>query len=117
MLGGLGFAAGCAQPSTSVSIPLTAEALQRKADAEQSYISCLSKAAQYIDDKVSSVANLAILAAPLCYPQFSAFEDASVAGMTRDARKAFDKQGDALQLRMAEDSLRREREGPTTASR
>ncbi len=84
--------------------------------ARADYVACLDAASRYMDDKVSAIETLTIRVAPLCYPQFAHFADVSAAVTGGDTGGAFEKRGDALQVEMAADSLRRERDGDKLAA-
>jgi hypothetical protein len=77
--------------------------------SENAYRACLVRAARYIDAGSADVAGLASLIAPMCYPQFSAFEAAADAGFSDRDRWVFDHAGDQRQIDLASDAVRTER--------
>ena len=84
---------------------MTADQERERADARQAYLSCLKQAAQYIKGRGSSSSDEANLVAPLCYAQFTRFEDASTVAMSTRDRRAFDRGSDKRQLDFATDAI------------
>jgi len=113
----LAIAAGCAAPEMKssqqaeaaeplpVQVPMTPDQERERADARQAYVSCLKQAAQYIKARGGSSGDEANLVAPLCYAQFTRFEEASTAAMSTRDRRAFDRAGDKRQLDFAADAV------------
>jgi hypothetical protein len=82
--------------------------------AENAYRACLVKAARYADSgsaaaKSSDASDLATLIAPMCYPQFSAFEAAAAASFSDRDRSVFYYAGDQRQIALASEAIRAER--------
>ena len=91
-----------------VQTPLTPEEEKDRADARQAYLSCLKQAAQYLASKAGITGDQASLVAPLCYAQFSRFEDASTVAMSTRDKRAFDRAGDKRQLDIAAEAIRQQ---------
>jgi hypothetical protein len=117
----LAVAAGCASPDTGstrhaqaepemvpVQAPLTPEEEKDRAEARQAYLSCLRQAAQYLTSKGAVSGDEASLVAPLCYGQFSRFEEASTVAMSTRDKRTFDRAGDKRQLDLATDAVRQQ---------
>jgi hypothetical protein len=114
----LAIGAGCAAPEMKsnqqaeaaaeplpVQVPMTPDQERERADARQAYVSCLKQAAQYIKGNGGSSGDEANLVAPLCYAQFTRFEDASTAAMSTRDRRAFERGGDKRQLDFAAEAV------------
>ena len=117
----LAVAAGCTTPDTGtnrqaqaeaepVPVPaqLTPEQEKDRADARQAYVACLRQAAQYLNAKGIPAGDEASLVAPLCYGQFTRFEDASTVAMSTRDKRAFDRAGDKRQVDLAADAIRQQ---------
>ena len=114
-------AVGCTTPDTSSSrqastapevvpaqAPLTPEEEKDRADARQAYLSCLRQAARYLASNGGANGDEASLVAPLCYAQFSRFEDASTVAMSTRDKRAFDRAGDKRQIDIAAEAIRQQ---------
>ena len=114
----LAVAAGCATPETRSSqrlaeqaepIPvqasLTPDQERERSEAKQAYVSCLRQAAQFIKAQGGAKGDEPNLVAPLCYAQFTRFEDASTATMSTRERRVYDRAGDKRQLDFATDAV------------
>ena len=117
----LAVAAGCAAPEVRssrqvaeaaepipVQLPMSPDQERERADAKRAYVSCLKQAAQYMKAASGAKGDEANLVAPLCYAQFSRYEDASTAAMSTRDRRAFDRAGDKRQLDFAADAVRQQ---------
>jgi len=117
----LAVAAGCTTPDAGANrqaqaapgavpalAPLTADEEKDRADARQAYLSCLKQAAQYMASKGVVSGDEASLVAPLCYAQFSRFEDASTVAMSTRDKRAYDKAGDKRQVEIAAEAIRQQ---------
>ena len=117
----LALAAGCATPEVSTSrqaqagpepvpVPsqLTPDQEKDRADARQAYLSCLRQAAQYMTAKGIPTGDEASLVTPLCYGQFTRFEDASTVAMSTRDKRAYDRAGDKRQVDLATDAIRQQ---------
>jgi hypothetical protein len=115
----LAVATGCTMPDTAgnrhaqedaepapVQVPMTAQQERDRAEARQAYVSCLRQAAQYIGDKGGATGDQTSAVAPLCYAQFTRFEDAATVSMSTRDKRAFDRAGDKQQLDFASDAIR-----------
>jgi hypothetical protein len=91
-----------------VQAPLTPEQEKDKAEARQAYLTCLRQAAQYLTSKGGVSGDQASLVAPLCYAQFTRFEDASTVAMSTRDKRAFDRAGDKRQVDFAADAIRQQ---------
>lgn len=91
-----------------VQAPLTPEEEKDRAEARQAYLSCLRQAAQYLTSKGTVSGDEASLVAPLCYGQFSRFEEASTVAMSTRDKRTFDRAGDKRQLDLATDAVRQQ---------
>ncbi len=112
--------AGCATPAgphgsqtaemeTPPAPPvLTPDQERDKAEARQVYMACLKQAAHFAEQKAMAAGDIAEVIAPMCYPQFSAYEIAAAAGMEGRALRYFDRQGDKRQLEFAAEAIRQE---------
>ncbi len=110
----LALAAGCAGKSLTASGPAVAapdrQAAERQNAAQAAYRACLGAAVRYADDHAVSVERLALLIAPMCYPQFSWMEQTATVGMTRGAKRRFIQEGDQRQVDFATDAIVAERQ-------
>ena len=98
-----------AEPETMpVQAPMTPEEEKDRAEARQAYLSCLKQAAQYLNAKGGVTGDKASLVAPLCYAQFTRFEDASTVAMSTRDKRAYDRAGDKRQLDIAAEALRQQ---------
>jgi hypothetical protein len=77
--------------------------------ARQDYVHCLTWAAHYADSATTTASSLALVVAPLCYPQFSRLEAVTMAGLSRQRRRIFAHGADQLQMEMAANAVRQER--------
>jgi hypothetical protein len=112
----LAIGAGCTTPEVSssrqaeadvpvpVQVPMTPDQERDRADARQAYMSCLKQAAQYMKAQGDDPS----LVAPLCYGQFTRFEDASTVAMSTRDKRTFDRAGDKRQLDMATDAIQQQ---------
>lgn len=111
--------AGCAAPEMKsgrqavneplpVQVPMSADQQREQAEARQDYVSCLRQAAQYLSARKDVSGDQASLVAPLCYAQFTRFEDASTVAMSTRDKRAFDRAGDKRQLDFASDAIRQQ---------
>ena len=91
-----------------VETPMTPEQEKDRAEARQAYLSCLRQAAQYLNAKGGVTGDQASLVAPLCYAQFTRFEDASTVAMSTRDKRAYDRAGDKRQLDFASDAIRQQ---------
>jgi hypothetical protein len=91
-----------------VEASLTPEQEKDRADARQAYVSCLRQAVRYMASKGAASGDEATLAAPLCYAQFSRFEDASTVSMSTRDKRAYDRAGDKRQLDFATEAVRQQ---------
>ncbi len=113
----LAVAASCAAPETGssrqvgaaeplpVQVPMSPDQEKDRVDARQAYVSCLKQAAQYIKAQGGSSGDEAALVAPLCYAQFTRFEDASTVAMSTRDKRAYDRAGDKRQVDFASDAI------------
>jgi hypothetical protein len=117
----LAVAAGCAAPEMRsgqqaaeaaepipVQVPMTPDQERERADAKRAYVSCLKQAAQYMKTQGGASGDEANLVAPLCYAQFSRYEEASTAAMSTRDRRTFDRAGDKRQVDFAADAIRQQ---------
>lgn len=91
-----------------VQAPMTPEQEKDRAEARQAYLSCLKQAAQYLNGQGGVRGDQASLVAPLCYAQFTRFEDASTVTMSTRDKRAYDRAGDKRQLDIAADVIRQQ---------
>lgn len=91
-----------------VEAPMTPEQERDRADARQAYLSCLRQATQYMNSKGAVSGDAANLVAPLCYAQFSRFEDASTVDMSTRDKRTYDRGGDKRQLDLAAEAIRQQ---------
>jgi hypothetical protein len=85
--------------------------------AERDYDTCLRRAARFAEGRVSTSGDLALVIAPLCYPQFSVFEAAMAESVSGEDRRAYERGSDKRQLKFAGDAVRQSREQAISASR
>jgi len=98
-----------AEPETvPVQAPMTPEEEKDRAEARQAYLSCLKQAAQYLNSQGGVTGDEASLVAPLCYGQFSRYEEASTVAMSTRDKRAFDRAGDKRQLEIAAEAIRQQ---------
>ena len=91
-----------------VQEPMTPEQEKDRTEARQAYLSCLKQAAQYLNAKGGVTGDEASLVAPLCYAQFTRFEDASTVAMSTRDKRAYDRAGDKRQLDIAAEAIRQQ---------
>jgi hypothetical protein len=116
----LAIGAGCTTPEMSssrqaeadapipVQVPMSPDQERDRADARQAYLSCLRQAAQFMKTQGAAAGDDGNLVAPLCYGQFTRFEDASTVAMSTRDKRAFDRAGDKRQSDMATDAVRQQ---------
>ncbi|HEX4504248.1 MAG TPA: hypothetical protein VH722_00850 [Alphaproteobacteria bacterium] len=117
----LAVAGGCTTPDASTSrqaqagpepVPVPAQLSpdqeKDRADARQAYAACLRQAAQYMTAKGIPAGEEASLVAPLCYGQFTRYEDASTVAMSTRDKRAYDRAGDKRQVDLATDAIRQQ---------
>jgi hypothetical protein len=86
--------------------------------AEQDYRNCLLAAARYADDGRSSIALIAPLIAPMCYPRFAALDWRATEHLSSHARRQYEKDSDQRQIDFANEAIGQERAaGARTATR
>jgi len=85
------------------------EERQATETARLAYVSCLNRAARYVDDHLQAPANVAGVIAPMCYNRFEAYEAAANVGMSRRETQLSIRHGDQQQVELAEQAVKLER--------
>jgi len=90
-------------------MPVRAPPSAAELEARQAYLRCLSHAAHYADRDLAPVDNVALIVAPMCYPQFADYEVAMTEGLNGHWRRSYQRASDQLQIELASEVIRQER--------